>query len=147
MDTSEDSGHIELDGDLIRYRSGTYPEWTVRVEDVRIIGEATNQNGPFTDDYFLYFAPGPEIWYEASFYAAGRDVFLAALGARLGVTLELMLTGSTDFGSRILWPNELAGEPMFQYHDVPPKSMLGRLFGLKRVRQSYSDQALAVLKE
>jgi hypothetical protein len=147
MPTSEDSGHIELDGDVIRFTSATYSDWTVRVEDIRIIGEATNQNGPFADDYFLCFATGPGMWYEASFYATGRDTFLAALGARLDAALELGLSHSTEFVSRILWPVEHADKPMFKYQDVPPKTIIGRLFGSMRNNQTYSDHVLEALNE
>ena len=147
MTMSEDSGHIEFDVDVIRYKSATHSEWTIRVDDIRIIGEATNQNGPFADDYFLCFATGPEMWHEASFYAAGRDCFLAGLGARLGVTFQLKLSSSTDFASRILWPLELAGRPMFQHRDLPPKTMVGRLLGSMQKSQTYSEHVLAVLNK
>ena len=145
MTTSEDSGQIELDGDVVRYTSTTYSDWTILVDDIRIIGEATNQNGPFADDYFLCFATGPEMWYEASFYADGRETFLTALGARLGTTLQLSLTSSTNFASRILWPIEFADKSMFKYQDVPPKTVLGRLLGSMQNEQTYSDEVLAAL--
>ncbi len=147
MPMSDGSGNIKLDGDVIQYTSIDYSDWTIRVDDIRIIGEATNQNGPFVDDYFLCFATGPEMWYEASFYAAGRDAFLAALGARLGITFRLTLSSSTDFASRILWPLELADMPMFQYEDVPPKTAVGRLLGSMQSTQTYSDHVLAALRK
>lgn len=145
MSTSAESGHIELDGDRIRYASMAYGDWTIPVDDVRVIGEATNQNGPFADDYFLCFVTGRETWYEASFYADGRDAFLTTLGSRLNTELRLNLAGSTDFASRILWPIEAAGSSMFEYRDVPPKTMVGRLLGSMRVAQALSDQVLTAL--
>lgn len=144
---SDDSGQIELASDVIRYTSANDSIWTIRVQDLRIFGEATNQDGPFADHYFFCFATGPEAWYEASFYAAGRDRFLTALGARLGVTFRLGLTSSTDFASRVLWPLELAGQPMFKYEDEPSKTMLGRLLGLKQSRQSYSELVFDALHQ
>ena len=45
MPMSEDSGKLELDGDVIQYTSMTYSDWIIRIADIRIIGEATNQNG------------------------------------------------------------------------------------------------------
>jgi hypothetical protein len=136
-----------MDGDVIRYTSSTHSEWTIRVDDIRIIGEATNQNGPFADDYYLCFATGPQMWHEASFYAAGRDSFLAALGARLGVKFQLNLSSSTDFASRILWPFELADQPMFDYRDVPPKTMVGRMLGSMQITQTYSEHVWAALNK
>ncbi len=143
MTTSEDSGQIELDGDVIRYTSTTYSDWTIAINDIRIIGEATNQNGPFADDYFLCFATGPKRWYEASFYASGGEAVLIELGARLDTVLQLRLSSSTDFTSRILWPVEFAGKPMFEYQEVP-RSISGE-GPLGSNEQTYSGHALDVL--
>ncbi|MBT6153250.1 MAG: hypothetical protein HOL01_07150 [Planctomycetaceae bacterium] len=144
---SEDSGRLELDGDVIQYTSTTYPDWIIRIADIRIIGEATNQNGPFADDYVLCFCTGPGMWHEASFYAEGRDSFLTALGARLGAPLQLCLASSSDFASRILWPVEFVDKPMFKYEDVPPITVVDRLLGPMRNWQTYSDHALEALNK
>ncbi len=143
---SEDSGRIELVGDTIRYESATYASWVINVQDVRIVGEATNENGPFSDDYFLCFATAREKWHEASIHACGCDTFLSALSARLGSALRLGLAASTSFGSRVLWPNELAGKPMFAYEAGPAQSMVGRLVGATSCRQTYSDVVMAAFE-
>jgi hypothetical protein len=140
-----ESGRILLDGDVIRYRSAVYGDWDLRVLDVRIIGEATNQSGPFADDYFFCFATGTSMWREASFYAEGRDEFLRALGAKLGSPVEAGLCHSADFASRVLWPPSLAGEPMFRFGDTAPKGVWGKLFGPSQNRQTYSERVAAVL--
>lgn len=142
----DDSGNIEFAEDTIRYTSARYPDWTIRVDDIRVIGEATNQNGPWADDYFICFATGPEMWHEASFYASGLETLLSTLSARLGIKLQLSLIGSTDFASRIHWPPELADTPMFQYEDVPPRTVVGRLLGSLSIRQTYSDHVLAAFQ-
>ena len=141
-----ESGRIQLDGDVIRSRSAIHGDWDLPVADVRLIGEATDQSGPFADDYFLCFATGPGMWLEAPFYAEGRDVFLAALGARLGSPLEPCLCDSADFASRVLWPPPLAGEPLFRYEDVPPSGPLGRLFGWTQNRQTYTARVAVALR-
>ena len=142
-----DSGALSLDGDTIRYLlpNGGF---TLRLDEVRIIGECTNENGPFADDYFLCFVTGPNGWYEASFYATGRDTFLSALAERLGVQLELALAPSTDFASRILWPTNLAGQPLFDYRPEKPTGLWSRLRSMwsPRMVQTLSAEALAVLQ-
>lgn len=140
-----ESGHILLDDDVIRYRSTVYGVWDLPVSGVRIVGEATNQSGPFADDYFFCFATGPSMWREASFYAEGRDRFLRALGKKLGTPLEAGLCKSADFASRVLWPPSLAGDPLFRFDDIRPKGLLGKLFGSLRNRQTYSDRVVVVL--
>ena len=143
---TEDSGRIYIYGDTITYRSRTYGDWELTLSEVRVLGEATNENGPFVDDYFLCFATGPDRWYEASFYAEGRDTFLEALGGRLGVELTLTLTASTSYASNVLWPSPLTGRPMFTYTHSPPKTWFGRLFGVSKSLQDYSDEVVAALR-
>ena len=146
---SDYSGTITLDGETIRYRFARGGEWALALSQVRVIGEATDPYGPLADDYFLCFACGPDTWREASFYSEGRDEFRRALGARLGAGIELRLCASTDFASNVLWPPELAGQPMFEYTDVPPRTWLGRWIGRwigpLRVDQTYSNAVAAVL--
>jgi hypothetical protein len=139
------SSRIRLDGDIIRYRSRVYVDWDVRVSDVRLIGECTNQDGPFADDYFFCFATGPAVWFEASFYADGRDEVLSALEATLGSPLLNGLCHSTDFASRVLWPPTLCGLPMFQYTDVPAPGLFRRLLGIRYTRRTYSERVAALL--
>lgn len=111
----EDSGRISLCGDFIRYE---WPDgaWELPVNRVRVIGEATTDHGPLAD-YWLCFATSPHEWHEASFYAAGRDEFLKALSGRLDRPLELDRMGSTNFASRVIWPEPLVGKAMFEFKD------------------------------
>jgi hypothetical protein len=139
-----DSGRILLDGDVIRYQSAIYGSWGLNLAAVRIIGEFTNQNGPFLDDYFVCFATGLGEWLEASFYAEGREEFLRALEGKLAVRLELGLCHSADFASRVLWPASLAGEPMFRFDEMPTDGLLPAL-GIPRNRQTFSPRVAAVL--
>ena len=130
---------------MIRYRSVTDGDWTLALADVRVIGECTNQSGPFADDYFFCFATGSGPWHEVSFYADGRDEFLRALEAKLGTSFETGLCYSTDFASRVFWPSAIAGMPMFKYENVPSKGLIGKLFRLIKVHQYCSDQVAAML--
>jgi hypothetical protein len=139
------SGKIELDGRIIRY-SGRSVAWEIPLSCVRVLGEATNQNGPFLDDYFLCFACSPDRWYEASFYADGREEFLTSLASRLGCRLSLSLVPSTDFASNVLWPEHLAGKALFKYTPVAPQTWLGRLVGPLLNRQEFSDEVLQELR-
>jgi hypothetical protein len=137
---------IQLDADVIRYWSRDFG-WELPIADVGVVGEATNPSGPWGIDYLLYFATGPDLWFEASFYADGRDEFLLALGEALGNPLELGLCNSVDYASRVLWPRSLAGQPMFQYSDVPPKTWLGKLIGPIYKLQTLSGPVATVLAQ
>jgi len=137
------SGKLLLDGGYVRYSLDDSAQWELPISSIRVIGEATNQNGPFLDDYFLCFAVGPDCWYEASFYAEGREQFLISLASRLGHPLVLRLVCSADFDSSVLWPPHLAGRPMFSFTPVQPTTWLGRLIGPLRNRQTFSTEVLA----
>lgn len=142
---TQDSGTIRLVGGTIRYSFANGEGWDLPLRSVRVIGEATNQNGPFVDDYFLCFACGPEGWYEASFYAEGREEFLTALAPHLGYRPLLQLANSADFASNVLWPAHLVGRPLFTFTPVPPRTWLGRVLGLECCTQHFSDEVLQEL--
>ena len=116
---------ISIDGDDIVYTSSVYGSWRIAISDVRVIGEYTNQNGPFADDYFFVFVTKSDnTWFEASFYAEGRDEILKNLAEKIGCRLEYSLCGSTDFVSNVLWPAEHIAGPMFEFKN---EGLLGKL--------------------
>lgn len=143
------SATLELRDGNVCYRVHGSASWELPASAIRIIGEATNQNGPCLADYFLCFAAEADCWYEASFYAEGRDQFLKSLRGFLGCELQLRLAGSTDFDSSVLWPAHLAGRPMFSFKPVPPTTWIGRwigrLAGPMRNTQVFSDEVLGEL--
>jgi hypothetical protein len=123
-----DSGRLVLDRDVVRYDSRTYESWELAVADIRVIGEMTNQCGPFADDYFVCFVTDASgCWKEASFYAEGLDACLTQLGAQLGSDLQLQLCASTDFTSRVVWPPQLVGDPMFEFREKVPHGLWQKL--------------------
>jgi hypothetical protein len=121
------TGRLWLEVGLVKNRSTLFGDWEVPVADLRLVGEATNEEGPFLDDWMLVFATGPEGWREASMYAPGHDKFLCELGQMLGGPLFPALAGSTTFASRVLWPQQLYGQPVFTYNARRAASVAGRL--------------------
>ena len=118
---------IELNAGVISYTSAPQASWTLRVEDLRVLGEATNEDGPFADDYFICFGLNSTTWLEASFYSEGMQEFLIDLQAYLSASFMLNLQGSTSFDNVILWPEHLAGQAMFDYHVAEPKNVIAKL--------------------
>lgn len=113
MGKEELSGSIRLVKDRISYSAG-WGNWEVPVKNVRVIGEHTNDHGPGADDYFFVFLTA-DMEFEASFYAAGRDLMLRNVGKILGHELKCGLVDSTSFKSRVMWPPEIEGQPLFDY--------------------------------
>ncbi len=137
------AGRLEFCDGIIRYRVGGAPNWELPLSDVRVIGEMTNDHGPFADDYSFCFATEANRWYEGSFYAEGSEGFLKSLVNHLGCDLPLRLIGSTDYDSNVLWPPHLAGRPMFAFIPERPKTWIGWLIGASGNTQWFSDEVLA----
>lgn len=110
---------LEVQDDLLAFR----PEgWQLRISNLVLIAEYTTDEGPYIDDYFLVFwtrENGELLKAECSFYAEGRDLALAEAGRVLGVQLDLGLASSTEWNSRVIWPEELRGKPYYEFTNVP----------------------------
>lgn len=114
------SGRLRLTGDEICYTSGDYGTWSFPAKDLRVLGEYTNDQGPFLDDWFMVFVTtGKDGWYEASSYSDGIEEFLTQLTAHLKThPLRCELAASADYASRILWPGPLNGQPLFEFDGI-----------------------------
>lgn len=104
--------------------------WSLPIPSIALIAEYTTNEGPQCDDYFLVFVTIEKdmfYFHTASFYADGRDEALAALKKLLGSTFDLELTGSIEWDSRVMWPQEIAGNKYFQFKPVRPETMLQKV--------------------
>ena len=145
---AENLGRIRVADGRVCYESTTYPSWVVPLDDLRIVGEMTNENGPFCEDHFLVFARDASGWHEAPTGAAGIDSALAAIGERLGARLECTLVYETHFASVVLWPPALAGQAMFSFTPAKRKGLWARLKGLLSfpiMEQTYAPEIEAFL--
>jgi len=141
MSASPKSGRIWLADGLIHYESQDYGSWSLPVADLRVLGEHTTDNGPMIDDWFLVFVTGSAAgWQEASVYAEGADEFRKQLAGVLGAdSLDGELSASTDFASRILWPQTLRGQPLFHYSPIEAPGWR-HVLGLGKLRIELSPQ-------
>ena len=97
--------------------------WELRIADLILIAEYTTNEGPYLDDYFLVFwvreKGGRLVTAGCTFYSEGRDEALAEMGQVLGTKLELGLVSSTEWNSRVIWPEALTGKPYYELTNVP----------------------------
>ena len=122
------AGTIEIRGDRLVQSSTYFGDWDLAIADIRVIGEVTDQSGPWGEDWYLAFAVDKDRWFSASFNTKSRPILTAELGALLGGEICPTLVGSTDFASRVLYPFDRIGDPMFTYLDVKPSGWLGRIW-------------------
>ncbi len=130
---SPESGWITVHDARLSYGSAQYGSWERSVSDVVVIGEYTNQSGPFRDDYFFVFVTRSGEVLEASFYARGRDEALRQLSGILGMPIDPALCNSTDFRSRVIWPLALRDHPVYDFVSVPPQGSWAPLQRLLRI--------------
>ncbi len=118
MSRDEYSGTLECVGESLNYRS-KLGDWSILISEIRLIAEFTNSDGPYLDDYFFVFLTATEGgWHQASFYAEGCDGALRVLERKIGASLETGLCGSTDYRTRIMWPERVRDQPLMDI--IPP---------------------------
>ncbi len=112
---------LSRESDVLHIGSLTLP-----ISDIVLVGEATTQDGPFADDWFLVLVHRDGRWIELSLYDEAKSLH-QQLSTALGCPLPLGLANSTDFASRIIWPLTLTDRPVFTYERVRDRSFLRSL--------------------
>lgn len=113
---------VYLDGAILHHERGTH-RCEVNLSSICLIGETTTESGPFGPDHFVCFADA-EGGREYPTGAEGMDVVLATLEKKLGMRPFGALSHITTFASVVLWPPELAGNPIFEYLPNLPRNRL-----------------------
>jgi hypothetical protein len=114
------SGVLSVKDSTLIYASPDYGDWQIPISEIVAFGEYTTDNGPWIDDWFMVFVTRDFNWVEASNYCAGCDEVRDYLAKHWGLeSLYGDLTFSTDFGSRAIWPSEIAGHPLFDFVERP----------------------------
>ena len=123
------SGRIDLTGDRLAYTPPHGTGWSVELAEIRLIAEETIE--AMGDDWFIHLATGSE-WYVFPFYAAGFQEVWDRLCERFP-GMELGLARSASFASRVLWPPQLHGQPLFDYRPEANPPLWRRLTGSGRI--------------
>lgn len=129
------SGRIDLTGDRLSYTPPRGTGWSVELTEIRLIAEETIE--AMGDDWFIHLALQSE-WYSFSFYAAGFQEVWDRIAERFpGIKMEL--SRSASFASRVLWPAQLHGQPLFDYQPEPNPPLWRRLTGSQRIESTLTS--------
>lgn len=110
---TEDLGKLSLTAKTVHYRSTFYQPWNLPIEELRLLGEYTNEDGPHAADHFLvFFGPGGRA-FEAPVDADGTVSVIRELESILSIPMQLELRFNTTFASRAIWPPQLSGQELF----------------------------------
>ncbi len=99
----------------------------VKIDEVKVIGECTTANGPFTDDWFYLYIVGTNEIRQISAYAQGTEEVLKAIGEKLNTDLKPRLVASTKWETNILWPNNLIGQKVFKEISTEPTAFIEKV--------------------
>lgn len=109
----EDLGQLSLTAKTVQYQSAFYQPWNLPVEELRLLGEYTNEDGPHAADHFLVFFGSGGQAFEVPVDANGTNSVLRELESILSISMQLELRLNTTFASRVIWPPQLSGQELF----------------------------------
>jgi len=112
-DTS--SGIVRLQDEKIFWDYDNKNVLQININDIVVIGEYTNSDGPYFDDWFLTFVTKDGQWQSIPWYADDIDRLTSFLCDRFQPDLNgSFLTGSTEWASVIRHPIHLKNKTLFK---------------------------------
>jgi len=114
-DKENTSGKIRIDNDKIFWDYNDKNIFEVATKDIIVIGEYTNADGPYFDDWFITFVTKDRQWQSIPLYADNREFLLDYLCEKFQPDFkEILLTGSFEWNSVVRHPSHLKGKPLFK---------------------------------
>lgn len=105
---------FEIVNEQLLYDDGGSTGWALSIQQIAAIGEYTTAAWPGADDYWEVFVSRSGAWHAVPCgVGAWQDVH-GTLRQVLGAAYEPRLVNSTQWGHVILWPDEVAGLPLFR---------------------------------
>lgn len=136
---------VASEDDLLELLAG-HRDWERFRREIRVIGEYTTEAGPFAGDWFLVMIFEHEPRQEISIYELPEGA-LEVLSRRLDGVCEIGLANSAHLNSRILWPIDIVGKPLYRFESIKPGTLsewFKRLFGLE-IELVLTDEARSAL--
>ncbi len=110
----QSSGIITVERDKVIWHNEDLVFVTFSLSDIAVIGENTNSNGPWFDDWFLTFVTKDGNWFNIPWYADNIEELTKILCDRFQPDLNVSyLTNSTQWNSIVRHPSGLKGINLF----------------------------------
>ena len=106
------STSLVLEDGALCYYGPQDAHWRVPLDAIRVLGELRSsalEHG----HYLAVVIDDSGAWLQCPCIAVGVHETLRELAGRWGVPLDLRLGTATPDASRVLWPEQLAGQEMF----------------------------------
>ncbi|MBL4585627.1 MAG: hypothetical protein JKX84_01010 [Flavobacteriales bacterium] len=148
-DREQENGSIVLkEHKVIRTFKGEVLD-EIPVSEIKVIGEFTTANGPYIDDWFITIAT-KDYWYELSMYMIGWEKLLEELSEIFEMQLQYKFTNSTEWKTRIMYPNELAEKELYDWVDLEPKTTwekFRKLVGFQKSIRQFTSEVTKILNK
>ena len=124
----------------------------IDLNDICVIGEHTNSDGPHFDDYFLVLVTKDGRWATIPWYADNIDELTQYLSKKLQQDINVSyLANSTEWQSFILYPTHLKGQPIFTLTPTDnyklPKTLFEKAIAAIGLGNFNSDQNIGLTNE
>jgi hypothetical protein len=151
MPDDHDSGTITLEGSTVLWHNNDLVFSKIDLNDIIVIGEYTNSNGPWFEDWFITFVKKDGKWSSIPWYANNIEALLEELSNRFNPDLKnSQLANSTSWKSIIRHPKVLEGIELFNKipgkNYNPPKTLFQKLLKSLGFGNFNLDQELALSK-
>jgi hypothetical protein len=108
------SGIIRLQGAIIFWNYGNKDLVEINTNDILVIGEYTNPDGPYFDDWFLIFVTQNGQWHSIPWYADNMNLLTQYLSNKFNQDFNTThLAASTEWKSIVRYPIHLTGRALF----------------------------------
>lgn len=109
-----DSGSVSIKDDKVVWSTDDLVLAEVYIREIVVIGEYTNSNGPWFDDWFVTFVSANGEWSSISVYAANIEDLIDVLANRFDEKLKyFQLADSTHWKSLVRYPRSIEGNELF----------------------------------
>lgn len=126
------SGTIRIEENAICWSIENKDIARVQIDDIVIIGEYTNSDGPYFDDWFWVFVTKDSQWQSIPWYSANIDELTTLLCEKFQSDLDRsLLLRSTVWASVVRYPAHLKNKTLFTLIPTPeykePKTFFDKI--------------------
>lgn len=118
---------------ILFFNSIDYGNWSIPLSEIRLLGEYTNEEGPFVEDHFFVIIDSNNNIFEAPVGAEGIVDVIKALSEIYGCKIELKLIFETSFKSRVIYPQKLYDMDLFTITNKNKISFFKKMINLLKI--------------